>query len=171
MLVPADVNRVSRVNHDPEARQHPMSRFSIAALLLLAGGVLLLVGLPLQWSSGTDSSGSLVFSVKGFDYASYDYIVTIALAILLILSAVGVFGARRWGRRLGLVGAVMTCLWAVLIYFSAARNPTIVGLDVSTTISVGFGAIVLLIGAGLALVGAILSFRGPRVAKVATAAP
>ena len=145
-----------------------MQRFSLASLLLLAGGVLLLIGLPLQWSSVSTTDGTFSISLKGLDYAGYDVIVTIVLAIILIVSALGVYGARRWGRTLGVIGAVLACLWAALVYV-AAGNPTVDGTTLpGVKISVGFGAIMIAIGAVVALIGAILSFTGRRTVVATT---
>jgi hypothetical protein len=144
-----------------------MKRVSPASVLLLVGGVLVLVGLPLQWSTVATTDGSISLSLRGTDYAGYDIVTTIVLGLLLVAAAFAIAGGVRWGRVLAVVAAVLTSFWAALVYLAAASpasgGSTITGVDVS----VGAGAYVLAAGALLGLIGAVLSFRGRGLAAVA----
>lgn len=148
-----------------------MNRLTAASALLLVGGVVLLVGLPLQWSSVATTDGALSVSLRGVDYAGYDIVTTLAFGLLLVAAAFGVAARQRWAHVLAVVVAVLACLWATLVVVAAA-NPTAGGTAVSgVDVSVGVGAYLVAIGAGLALIGSLLSFGGRSVAVVGRGAP
>ncbi len=135
-----------------------MKRLSPASLLLLVGGVVLLVGLPLQWTSVHFPDGT-TSTLTGTDYASYDVVTTVVLGVLLIAAAMGLAAARRWGQLLGIIVAVFACLWGALVVVAAA-NPSADGNALSgVNVSIGLGAYAVAVGAGLALVGGILGLR------------
>jgi hypothetical protein len=138
-----------------------MKHVSAASVLLLIGGVLVIAGLPLQWSAIGASSRT------GLDYAGYDIGTTVVLGLLLIASAFTVVAAWRWARILGFVAALLSGFWALLVVLAAA-NPSENGSAVNA--SVGAGAWVVSAGAGLALVGAVLSFRGRNAAPIVAGA-
>ena len=145
-----------------------MRRTPVASVLLLTGGVLLLVGLPLQWSSVATADGTLSSTMRGIDYTGYDIITTVALGLLLIVAAFTVAGGLRWGRLLGAAIAVLACLWAALVV-AAAANPSADGsLLAGVTVTVGAGAWLVASGAGVALLGAILTFRTRSAAVAVT---
>jgi hypothetical protein len=146
-----------------------MKRQSPASLLLLLGGALLIVGLPLQWSTVATTDGAISATLRGIDYAGYDIATTVVLGALLIAAALGVAIGQRWATVLGVVAAVMAGLWATLVYFAAA-NP-IDGSSPGVTISVGAGVYVTAAGALLALIGAFLGIRGRSVAGVTSGVP
>jgi hypothetical protein len=148
-----------------------MKRLSPASVLLLIGGVVILVGLPLQWSTVTSPDGAISVSLRGVDYAGYDIVTTAVLGLLLIVASFGVAAGRRWGHLLGVIVAVFACLWGALVVVAAA-NPTADGNALSgVTVSVGLGAYAVAAGAALALIGAVMSFRGRNVAVVTSGVP
>jgi hypothetical protein len=145
-----------------------MKRVSAASVLLLVGGVLVIAGLPLQWSTVASTVGSRpVSTMTGLDYAGYDIATTLVLALLLIASSFAV-AAGRWGQLFGLMAALLSCFWAALV-LAAAASPS-AGASATVNVSIGAGAYVVGVGAGLALVGAIMSLRGRNVAAVASGA-
>jgi hypothetical protein len=148
-----------------------MKRLPAASPLLLLGGLLLLVSLPLQWSGVATIDGSYAVSLKGIDYAGYDVITTILLGLLLITAAFALAGGRRWGRLLAVTVTVMACLWAALVVV-AAGHPTADGSAITgVDVAIGAGAYLVAVGAGLALIGAVVSFRGRTVAGVTAGVP
>ncbi len=148
-----------------------MKRLSPSSVLLLVGGIVILVGLPLQWSTVTTPDGAISVSLRGIDYASYDIVTTAVLGLLLIVAAFGIAASRRWGQLLGVIVAVFACLWAALVVVAAA-NPSADGNALSgVTVSIGLGAYVVAAGAALALIGAVMSFRGRNVVVVTAGVP
>ena len=145
-----------------------MKRQSAASVLLLVGGIVILIGLPLQWS--TAMVGELTLAARrGLDYAGYDVATTVALAVLLVAAAFGVAAGQRWGNLLAVVVAVIAAMWAALVFFAAA-NP-IDGSSSGVMVSVGAGVYVTAAGALLGLVGAVLGLRGRSVAVVTSGVP
>ena len=145
-----------------------MKRLSVASVLLLAGGVVILAGLPLQWSTVASPDGAISVSLRGIDYAIYDILTTAVIGLLLVAAAFGVAAGRRWGQLLGVIVAVFACLWGALVVVAAA-NPSADGTALSgVQVSIGLGAFAVAVGAGLALIGAIMSFRIRSVAVVTT---
>ncbi len=139
-----------------------------ASVLLLAGGIVILLGLPLQWSTAMVGDLTLA-SRRGLDYAGYDVATTVALGALLVVAAFAGAGGQRWGHRLAVAVAVMAALWAALVFFAAA-NP-IDGSSPGVTVSVGAGVYVTVAGALLGLIGAVLGLRGRSVAVVTSGEP
>jgi hypothetical protein len=147
-----------------------MKRLTAASVLLLAGGVLVLVGLPLQWSTVAATDSGISISLRGVDYAGYDILTTVLIGVVLIAAAFAVAAGRRWGRRLGVIVALIACMWAALVVVAAA-NPSDNGNAITgVTVSVGLGAILVAVGAGLALIGSLTNFRGRDVAPAVTGA-
>jgi hypothetical protein len=143
-----------------------MRRLSPGSVLLLVGGVVFLLGLPLQWSTVTTSDGAISVSLRGIDYASYDIVTTVVLGLALIIAAFGVAAARRWGFLVGVVASLLACMWGALVVVAAA-NPSADGSSLSgVNVSIGLGAYAVAAGALLALIGAVLSFRDRSVAVV-----
>jgi hypothetical protein len=141
-----------------------MKRLTLASILLLVGGVVVLAGLPLQWSTVTSPDGAISLSPRGIDYAGYDIATTAVIGLLLIAAAFGVAAARRWGQLLGVVAAVFACLWAALVVFAAA-NPSADGTALSgVKVSIGLGAFAVAAGAVLALIGGVMSLWRRNVA-------
>ena len=148
-----------------------MKRLSFSSVLLLVGGVVVLVALPLQWSTVATPDGAISVSLRGIDYASYDIITTAVLGLLLIVAAFVIAAARRWGQPLGVVAAVFACFWGALVVVAAA-NPSADGTVLSgVKVSVGLGAYGVAAGALLALIAAVMSFRGRNVAVVTSGVP
>jgi hypothetical protein len=136
-----------------------MKRLSLASLLLVVGGVLILVGLPLQWTSVSFPDHTIT-AMRGIDYASYDVVTTVVLAVALIAVAVAVAAARRWVPMIGVIVAVLACLWGALVVVAAA-NPAADGSALAgVNVSIGLGAYAVAAGAALALIGSVMSFRG-----------
>jgi len=151
--------------------QRHMKRPPVPSVLLLIGGVLLVVGVPLPWSTVATTDGSITISLRGLDYAGYDIATTVALGLLLIAAAFAVTVGQRWGTLLGVIVALLACLWAGLV-LAAAANPASNGTPLTgVNVSIGAGAYVLAAGALLALIGAVMSFRGRNAAAVASVAP
>jgi hypothetical protein len=147
-----------------------MNRLTAASVLLLTGGVLVLVGLPLQWSTVAANDSGISISLRGVDYAGYDILTTVLIGVVLIVSAFAVAAGRRWGRRLGVIVALIACMWAALVVVAAA-NPSDNGNAITgVTVSVGVGAILVAVGAGLALIGSLTNFRSRNMASAATGA-
>jgi uncharacterized membrane-anchored protein YitT (DUF2179 family) len=142
-----------------------MKRVSPAPPLLLLGGVLMAVGLPLRWSAVTTTDGTRSVSSTGLDYAGYDIATTVAFAALIVVAAFVVATGWRWGQVLAVGIALLACMWAALVYL-AAGYPADGGSSAGVTVSVGSGTYVLAAGAFLSLIGAVLSFRGRGVAAV-----
>ncbi len=143
-----------------------MKRLSLASILLLIGGVVVLIGLPLQWSTVASPDGAISISLRGIDYAGYDILTTAAIGLLLIVAAFGVAAGRRWGRLLGVIVAVLACLWGALVVVAAA-NPSADGTALSgVKVSIGLGAFAVAAGALLALIGGVMSLRGRTIAVV-----
>ncbi len=140
-----------------------MSRLSHPALLLLIAGVLVLVALPLQWQSVTGPHGSNTVSTSGLDYPGYDIVVTAVTGLLLGVAAFALATGRRWARSAAAGAALLACMWAILVYL-AAGYPAEGGPSSGVTVSVGPGAYVLGAGGLLAIIGAVLSFRGRGIA-------
>jgi hypothetical protein len=152
-----------RLLQSPRRSSPNMKRLSAGPVLLLVGAVVFLVGLPLQWSSVTTTDGSISVSLRGIDYASYDIVTTLVLGLALIVAAFAVAGARRWGALLGVVAALLACMWGALVVVAAA-NPSADASSLSgVNVSIGLGAYAVAAGAVLALIGAVLSFRGRSV--------
>ncbi|MGH7723649.1 MAG: hypothetical protein ACRENL_12615 [Candidatus Dormibacteria bacterium] len=148
-----------------------MTRPTVAPALVMLGGILLIVGLPLQWTTVAATDGSVSISLRGIDYALYDIATTAALGLLLVAAAFALAARRSWGHVLAVVVSLLACFWAGLVV-AAAANPSENGsLSPGVTVSIGAGAYVLGAGAALALVGAILTFRRRSVAAVRSAAP
>jgi hypothetical protein len=145
-----------------------MKRPPVASLLLLVGGVLLGVGIPLPWSTVTTADGSISASLRGLDYAGYDIATTAALGLLLIASAFAVASGWRWGHLIALIAALLACFWAALV-LAAAANPAAASSPL-VNVTIGAGAYVLAAGALLALIGSVMSFRGRTAAAVGSAA-
>jgi hypothetical protein len=141
----------------------------LSAALLLLGGVLILIGLPLQWSTVAATDGSASVASTGLDYPGYDIATTVVVAVLLIAAAFTVVGGWRWASVFAVVTALIACMWAALVYL-AAGYPANGGSTVGVTVSVGAGAYVAVAGAVVALIGAVLSFRGRGVAAVPSGA-
>ena len=139
-------------------------------MLLLCGGVLLPACLPLQWSSVATVDGRFSVSMRGVDYAGYDIVVTVALALLLAAAALAVTASRRWGGVLAAVAALLACMWAGLVCLAAARPSDGGAGTVRVSVSVGAGAYLLAAGAVVALIGALLSLRGRAAPAVAPSA-
>src|ERR1700730_5937004 len=147
-----------------------MKCLTAASVLLLAGVVLLLAGLPLQWSTVAATDGGISISLRGVDYAGYDILTTVLIGVVLIASAFAVAAGRRWGRRLGVVVALIFCAWAALVVV-AEGNPSDSGNAITgVTVAVGLGAILVAVGAGLALIGSLTNFRSRNMASAATGA-
>jgi hypothetical protein len=146
-----------------------MKRPPVASLLLLIGGVLLGVGIPLPWSTVATADGSASASLRGIDYASYDVATTAILGLLLIACAFAVASGWRWAHLIALISALLACFWAALV-LAAAANPA-AATSPLVNVTIGSGAYVLAAGALLALIGSVMSFRGRNVAAVASAAP
>jgi hypothetical protein len=150
--------------------QGHMKRPPVASMLLLIGGVLLVVGIPLPWSTVATTDGSITISLRGLDYAGYDIVTTVVLGLLLIAAAFAVTLGRRWGALLAISVALLACLWAGLV-LAAAANPAANGNPLTgVNIAIGTGAYVLSAGALLALIGAVVSFRGRAAAAAAVSA-
>jgi hypothetical protein len=149
-----------------------MKRLSPSSVLLLFGGIIILVGLPLQWTTVSTTDGAISQSLRGMDYAGYDIITTALIGLLLIVAAFGIAAERRWGQVLGVIVAVFACLWAALVVVAAA-NPSADGSALSgVKVSVGLGAYGVAAGAALALIGAVISsFRDRNVAVVTSGVP
>jgi hypothetical protein len=148
-----------------------MKRLSLSSVLLLVGGIVILVGLPLQWTTVATNDGAISQSLRGIDYASYDIVTTAVLGLLLIVAAFAVAAERRWGNLLGVIAAVFACLWAALVVVAAA-NPSADGTALSgVKVSIGLGAYAVAAGAALALIGAVMSFRGRSVAVITSGVP
>ncbi len=148
-----------------------MKRLSAGPVLLVVGAIVFLVGLPLQWSSVTTSDGAISVSLRGIDYASYDIVTTVVLGLALIVAAFGVAGARRWGVILGVVAALLACMWGALVVVAAANPSADAGSLSGVNVSIGLGAYAVAAGAVVALIGAVLSFRGRSVAVVTSGVP
>ncbi len=138
-----------------------------ASVLMLIGGVVTLVGLPLQWFSESTPAGTVTRS--GLDYAAYDIVTTVLFGVLLLAAAFGLAAGRRWAPMAGVVIAVLACLWAALVIIAAA-SPADAGSP-QVKISIGLGAYAVAAGALLALIGAVLSFRGRNVAVATSGVP
>jgi hypothetical protein len=147
-----------------------MKRLSAGPVLLLVGAVVFLVGLPLQWSSVSFPDGTTI-ALRGIDYASYDIVTTVVLGLALIVAAFGVAGARRWGVILGVVAALLACMWGALVVVAAANPSADAGSLSGVNVSIGLGAYAVAAGAVVALIGAVLSFRGRSVAVVTSGVP
>jgi hypothetical protein len=141
----------------------------LSAALLLLGGVLQLVALPLQWSAVVATNGSASVASTGLDYPGYDIATSAAIGVLLIAAAFTVTGGWRWASIFAVVIALIACLWAALVYL-AAGYPANGGSTAGVTVTVGAGAYVAVAGAVLALIGSVLSFRGRGVAAVRSGA-
>jgi hypothetical protein len=151
-----------------EENRYTVKRLSLASVLLLGGGIVILVGLPLKWSTVTSPDGVISVSLRGIDYAIYDILTTTAIGLLLVVAAFGVAGARRWAKVLGVIVAVFACLWGALVVVAAA-NPSADGNVLSgVQVSIGLGAFAVAVGAGLALIGGVMSFRVRSVAVIST---
>lgn len=144
-----------------------MKRLSLASFLLVAGGVLILVGLPLQWTSVSFPDHTIT-AMRGIDYASYDVVTTIVLAVALIAVAFAVVAARRWGPMIGVIVAVLACLWGALVVVAAANPAADSTALAGVNVSIGVGAYAVAAGAALALVGSLVSFRGRTVSVLPT---
>ncbi|HSP65423.1 MAG TPA: hypothetical protein VLO10_04455 [Candidatus Deferrimicrobium sp.] len=143
-----------------------MKRLSLSSILLLVGGVVILVGLLPEWSTVATLDGAISVSLRGIDYASYDITTTALLGVLLVAAAFAVAAGRRWGQLLGVIVAVFACLWGALVMVAAA-NPSADGTALSgVKVSIGLGAFGVAAGALLALIGAVMSFRGRTVSVV-----
>jgi hypothetical protein len=138
---------------------------SLSAALLVLGGVLQLVALPLQWSTVAATNGSASVASTGLDYPGYDIATSAAIGVLLIAAAFTVTGGWRRASVFAVVIALIACLWAALVYL-AAGYPANGGSTAGVTVTVGAGAYVVVAGAVLALIGSVLSFRGRGVAAV-----
>jgi hypothetical protein len=147
----------SHQSHQTEASV--LSRFRVPALLLAAGAILLLVGLPLTWSTVSSSDGSVSVPLRGLDYAGYDIATTVVLAALLIGAGAAQAAGDARARSGAVILALFAALWAVLVFIAAA-NPSADGISLSgLRVSVGIGAYVVATGAVVALAGGILGLR------------
>jgi|GEM_PF-4602755 hypothetical protein len=144
-----------------------MKRVSSASVLLLLGGLLLAVALPMSWSTVVFADRTPSITLTGLDYAGYDIVTTLLLALLLCFSALVVAAGRRWGSVLGVTAALLAALWGVLVVLAAA-NPSDNGNPITgiNTVTVGIGAWVVLAGAVVALFGSLVSFRDRRAAAI-----
>ena len=148
-----------------------MKRLSLGSVLLLAGGVVFLVGLPLQWSTVATTDGAISVSLRGIDYASYDIVTTVVLGLALIVAAFAVAGARRWSLVFGVVAALLACMWGALVVVAAA-NPSADGSSISgVNVSIGLGAFLVAAGAVIGLLGSVLGFRGRGVTVATSGVP
>lgn len=144
-----------------------MKHMSSSSVLLLVGGVLLAVALPMPWSGVVFADHTPTITLTGLDYAGYDIVTTLLLALLLCFAALVVAAGRRWGTALSVTAALLASLWGVLVVLAAA-NPTDNGNPVSgiNTVTIGLGAWVVLAGAVVALFGALMTFRSRRAAVI-----
>jgi hypothetical protein len=143
-----------------------MRRVTWAAVPLVLGAVLLMVGLPLQWQTVASTHGSASLSSTGLDYPAYDIAVTAVFALLLVAAALLFARAWRWAAAFATVTALLACLWAALV-FLAAGYPADGSSSSGVTVTVGTGVFVLMAGAVVALIGAVLGFRGRGVPAIA----
>jgi hypothetical protein len=148
-----------------------MKRVSSASVLLLLGGVLLAVALPMSWSTVVFADRIPSITLTGLDYAGYDIVTTLLLALLLCFAALVVSAGRRWGSVLGVTAAILSALWGVLVVLAAA-NPSDNGNPITAvnTVTIGIGAWVVLGGAVVALFGSLVSFRDRRAAAIRSGA-
>lgn len=148
-----------------------MKRMSSASVLLLLGGVLLAVALPMPWSAVVFADRTPSITLTGLDYAGYDIVTTLLLALLLCFAALVVASGRRWGSVLGVTAALLAALWGVLVVLAAA-SPSDNGNPISAvnTVTIGIGAWVVLGGALVALFGSLVSFRDRRAAAIRSGA-
>lgn len=142
-----------------------MKHMSSASVLLLVGGLLLAVALPMPWSGVVFANHTPAITLTGLDYAGYDIVTTLLLALLLCFAALVLAAERRWGTALAVTAALLAALWGVLVVLAAA-NPSDNGTPIPSinTVTIGLGAWVVLAGAVVALFGALLSFRSRRAA-------
>lgn len=146
-----------------------VKRFTPAAALLVLGGVLMLISLALPWAKFAASDGTTA-SVSGYN-ASYDGVITAVLGVVLIVAGWGVASGRRWGSIVGIIFAILSCLWAAIL-FAAVKNlqsDALVNAS-NVTVAVAFGVYLIVAGAVLGLIGSILSFRR-RTTTVAATGP
>jgi hypothetical protein len=148
-----------------------MKRVSSASVLLLIGGVLLAVALPMPWSGVVFADRTPSITLTGLEYAGYDIVTTLLLALLLCFAALVEAGGRRWGSVLGVTAALLAALWGVLVVLAAA-NPSDNGNPITgvNTVTIGIGAWVVLAGAVVALFGSLVSFRERRAAAIRSGA-
>ncbi len=86
----------------------------------------------------------------------------------LIAVAFAVVAARRWGPMIGVIVAVLACLWGALVVVAAANPAADSTALAGVNVSIGLGAYAVAAGAALALVGSLVSFRGRTVSVVPT---
>ena len=137
------------------------SRRNLAGGLLAVGGVVMMTATFL--TRATVSGGTLSINVNGYSAGSVDGFVTDAFAVAFIVLGILVVRTppRTWVSVMSTVFAVLGAGWALLVM--GTTNNSSISADASAagvTVTVGFGVVVLIIGAFAALLGAVASFYG-----------
>jgi hypothetical protein len=136
------------------------SRRNLAGGLLAVGGIVMMLATFL--TRATVSGGAISIDVNGYSAGSVDGFVTDVFAVAFIVLGILVLRTpRTWVSVIATVFAVLGAGWALLVM--GTTNNSSISPDASAagvTVTVGFGVVVLLIGAFAALLGAVASFYG-----------
>ena len=136
------------------------SRRNLAGGLLAVGGIVMMLATFL--TRATVSGGTISIDVNGYSAGSVDGFVTDVFAVAFIVLGILVLRTpRTWVSVISTVFAVLGAGWALLVM--GTTNNSSISPDASAagvTVTVGFGVVVLLIGAFAALIGAVASFYG-----------
>jgi hypothetical protein len=122
-------------------------------MLVLAGGLILIIGSRLPWMSVP-----VLFGVEGSAYESIENgwedngFITGGIGLILLL--VGIFWRGRIGKRYSIPGAIMAGC-AVLVVIGCFQRVLEIGPSAGFFAATDVGIYVTLIGALLALVGAL----------------
>ena len=139
-----------------------MPRHRIAGMLFILAGLVVIISGFLDWAT-VQYQGQEVGKIVG---RSVNYGTG---AVLIILGAI-VFmrGIFRGAKVLMWVVAILNALWTALLFAALGQsaNDLVSGAipGATATYSIGIGFIIVIIGAVLALLGAIFGSQAPRVA-------
>ena len=142
-----------------------MTKPSILDLVCFIGGILLVVGVFLNWASLLiDFSGwSIATDSTIFDYTFVPYVCLAAGIITIILSLVALVGVNLGSAKkfIGLIGLILALVAAILCIVFTTQ-------DVFDVASVGAGVWVCVVGGILVILPVILGFFGLFGAKKIT---
>lgn len=145
------------------------SRRNLAGGLLAVGGVVMMLATFL--TRATVSGGTISIDVNGYSAGSVDGFVTDVFAVAFIVLGILVLRTpRTWVSVISTVFAVLGAGWALLVM--GTTNNSSISADLAAagvTVTVGFGVVVLIIGAFAGLLGAVASFYGRDSAPAAGA--
>ena len=147
----------------PQPAPAPGFKLGLGAILLLIGGILLIVGLFLEYATLSVTTFGITVSsgVTGWESATDGgYAILYLVLIMGILALISPFVFRKApiiGGVFGIIGLICALVGWLQIKGDLEVDVSVAGMVMKTEVGMGIGLIICIVGGILALVGGILA--------------